>query len=280
MRKQMAFGLAAVVAMAFIGTQASTRVAAQSALATVTIEPPVVFQAAGPTVASIQSMVDAFRAALGGINNGNAAGPITGGRREINWDGGGSTATSPAPTPFDGFLVNRGARFTTSGSGFVQAPVEGLAATFGNPQYANAFQPFSAVRLFSAVNSNRTDTRFFIPGGGELPATTTGFGAIFSDVDTPQRTFVKFYDINGKLLYTAAVPASPGNGSLSFLGVLFSDAAIARVRINVGNAKPGVDDGEKADVVMMDDFIYGEPRVVEGPAALRMLDEANAEDMQ
>jgi hypothetical protein len=280
MRKQIAFGLTAVVAMAFIGTQASTRVVAQSALAKAPSETPVVFQAAGPTVASIQSMVDAFRAGVGGINNGNAAGPITGGRREINWDGGGSTATSPAPNPFDGFLVNRGARFTTSGSGFVQAPVEGLAATFGNPQYAQVFQPFSPVRLFSAVNSNRTDTRFFIPGGGELPATTNGFGAVFSDVDTQQRTSMKFYDINGKLLYTAAVPASPGDGSLSFLGVLFSDAAIARVRINAGNAKPGVDDADKVDVVMMDDFIYGEPQVVEGPAALRMLDEAAAEDRQ
>lgn len=279
MRKQIAFGLTAVAA-AFIGTQASPRAEAQAALASVRVEAPVVFQAAGPTAASIQGMVDAFRVGLGGINNGNAAGPIAGGRREINWDGGGSTAPSPAPTPFDGFLVGRGTRFTTSGSGFVQAPVDGLVATFDNPQYAHVFQPFSPVRLFSAVQSNRTDTRFFIPGGGELPATTMGFGAVFSDVDTQQKTSMKFYDINGKLLYAAAVPASPGDGSLSFLGVLFSDAAIARVRITAGNAKPGVADGEKADVVMMDDFIYGEPQVVEGPAALRMLDEAAAKDMQ
>ena len=36
--------------------------------------PPVVFQAAGPNAASIQSTVDAFRAALGNPNNGNTAG--------------------------------------------------------------------------------------------------------------------------------------------------------------------------------------------------------------
>ena len=49
-----------------------------------------VFQAAGPTAASIQGTVDAYRAALGDPNNGNgpaAADPT--GRREINWDGGG-----------------------------------------------------------------------------------------------------------------------------------------------------------------------------------------------
>jgi len=35
--------------------------------------PPLVFQAAGPTAASIQGMVEAFRAALGNPNNGNAS---------------------------------------------------------------------------------------------------------------------------------------------------------------------------------------------------------------
>ena len=34
--------------------------------------PPAVFQAAGPNAASIQSVVDAYRAALGNPNNGNA----------------------------------------------------------------------------------------------------------------------------------------------------------------------------------------------------------------
>jgi hypothetical protein len=35
------------------------------------ILPPIVFQVAGPNAASIQSSVDQFRAALGGVNNGN-----------------------------------------------------------------------------------------------------------------------------------------------------------------------------------------------------------------
>ena len=54
------------------------------------------------TTASIQATVDAFRAQLGNPNNGNAAG-TTGGRREINWDGGGSatTATSGSLTTFN-----------------------------------------------------------------------------------------------------------------------------------------------------------------------------------
>src|SRR5512134_252790 len=58
-----------------------------------------VFQAAGPTAESIQGTVDAYRAALGDPNNGNTAGPLAAGRREINWDGGGSDATTAPVTP-------------------------------------------------------------------------------------------------------------------------------------------------------------------------------------
>jgi hypothetical protein len=233
---------------------------------------PVVFQAAGPTAASIQSMVDAFRTAIGGENNGNVAGPIDTGRREINWDGGGSTATSIVPTPFDGFLVNRGGRFTTRGDGFVQAPVEGLAATFNNTSYATEFKAFSPVRLFSPLDSNVTTAQFFVPGGGEIAATTKAFGAVFSDVDQQRNgdnhgatTVMLFYGAYGNLLYRADVPASEGEASFSFVGVLFDEARVASVRIRTGNALPGADDNRKRDVVMMDDFIYGEPRGIAHP---------------
>jgi hypothetical protein len=36
------------------------------------------------------------------------------------------------------------------------------------------------------------------------------------------------------------------------------DTRIARVRITSGDTAPGPDDGGKHDIVMMDDFIYGE----------------------
>src|SRR5829696_3656915 len=70
--------------------------------------PPTVFQAAGPNASSIQSTVDAFRAALGSPNNGNAPGPLASGRREINWDGGGADTTTAPVTPFNVFLNTRG----------------------------------------------------------------------------------------------------------------------------------------------------------------------------
>lgn len=231
-----------------------------------------VFQAAGPTAASIRSAIDEFRAALG-ANNGNGAGPLAAGRREINWDGGG-LATSPAPTPFTGFLNNRGALFETDGSGFVQAPVDGLVTTFGNLTYATAFQPFSPARLFSAVASNVTDVTFFVPGSsGATAAATRAFGAVFSDVDEPDgggparkrgnrgaSVLLEFYGASGETLFSGFAPASPGDAGFSFFGVVFEDARVAHVRITSGDVKPGVDDEDGRDVVMMDDFVYGEPQ--------------------
>jgi hypothetical protein len=233
---------------------------------------PIVFQAAGPNAASIQSTVDQFRAALGGVNNLNAPGPLDGGRREINWDGGGSTATSPAPTPFAGFLVTRGALFTTPGTGFLQAPVEGLASTFGNPTFLTQFQAFSPVRLFTPVDHGVTDVHFFLPGGGNIVAATNGFGAVFSDIDQPDgfsgqyglrsaSVFLRYYDKHNNLLYTSVVPPSPGNASLSFFGAVFSDARVARVRIVTGDVPlSNRDETPRADMVVMDDFIFGEPK--------------------
>ena len=74
-----------------------------------------------------------------------------------------------------------------------------------------------------------------------------------------------FYGVYGDLLYRAEVPASQGEASFSFVGVLFDEARVAFVRIRTGNALPGADDNRRRDVVMMDDFIYGEPQALLGP---------------
>jgi hypothetical protein len=242
--------------------------------------PPIVFQAAGPTADSIQSSVDAFRAALGEPNNGNTPGPLASGRREINWDGGGANATTTAPvTPFNVFLNTRGGQFITPGTGLAQAPPSGgpqggLAGLFNNPTYGTTFSTFSPLRLFAPVGSTITEALFFVPGTeGEVPATVGGFGAVFTDVDQPDgsgpgqkrgnrgaSTLMEYFGADGELLFSSFVPASPGDGSLALFGIVFDDARIARVRITSGNVAPGPDDDEQHDIVVMDDFIYGEPQ--------------------
>src|SRR5206468_7945337 len=60
------------------------------------------------------------------------------------------------------------------------------------------------------------------------------------------------------------VPAFPGNGGLSFLGVVFNAGErVARAEITTGTAALGPNDlnqGGPADEVAMDDFIYAEPQ--------------------
>ncbi len=241
---------------------------------------PTVFQAAGPTIASIEATVTAYRNALGAPNGNVAQEVLTGGRREINWDGNPLTdATTPPVNPFNTFLNNRGAQFTTPGIGLSQAPPSGgqgggLAQLFANPGYATEFKAFSNARLFTPVGSNITDTFFFTAGSnGNERAVVTGFGVVFTDVDQPDgsgpgakrgnrgsSTLVQYFGADGRLLYSSFAPASPGNGGFSFLGIKFNDARIASVRIIAGDVAPGPNDEPANDVVMMDDFIYGEPR--------------------
>jgi hypothetical protein len=237
---------------------------------------PLVFQAAGPDATSIQGAVDAFRAALGD-NNGNNPGPLQKGRREINWDGGNPNVldTTPPVNPFLVFLNTRGSQFKTPGLGLSQAPPfggpqGGLAVLFGNPTYGTTFRAFSQSRLFTPVGSNITVAGFSIPGtNGTAPAAVRGFGAVFTDVDQPNgvtvkvgSTLIEYFDRNSRLLFSSFVPASPGKANLSFFGIKFDDARIASVRITAGNVAPGPNDDQLHDIVMMDDFIYGEPQIL------------------
>lgn len=226
---------------------------------------PVVREAAGANAAAIQAAVDQFRADLGGPNNGNAAGTQPGGRREINWDGGGATASSAVfPTPMPTFQA-RGATFVTPGSGFSISgqPTPEFAKLNGT--YPDLFTSFSSPRIFTALNSNVSETVFHVPGNPAIPAAVAGFGAVFTDVDGEFSTKMEFYAPDGTLIYEQFVPWVAGNDTLSFLGVSFdAGELVAKVRIVSGNAAPGPGEAGSLDLVMMDDFVYGEPVATQG----------------
>lgn len=250
---------------------------------------PVARTASGANAAAIQAAVDQFRTDLGGANNG-VGNSFTSGRREINWDGVPDSFSAPNVLPFNFFNVNspRGAVFSSTsfslaGTGSQQpfmvssTAASGTAVRFGNidSSYTTTFQTFSAERLFTSSfsntiashNSNVTDVKFFIPGTN-IPAGVNGFGAVFSDVDLTNNTFILFYDAAERQIGAAAIPAVPvANNGLSFLGVSFNAGErVSRVRIVTGNrplAAGNIDGAGGVDVVAMDDFIYGEPRATE-----------------
>jgi hypothetical protein len=224
----------------------------------------------GPDAASIQGVVDLFRADVssGGVNNGNSPMSFPTGRREVNWDGGGAAANATIfPSPMNTFNsppTTRGLVSITAGTGF---EISGQPLPeFGdiNPTYPAIFQTFSAPRLFAPLGSNVMDALFFSPGTN-IPASVFGFGAVFTDVDLPNTSSLEFFNTANVSLGTFFVPTF--NNGLSFLGVTFTDA-IGRVRLTTGNTALGPNDGGAIDVVALDDFIYSEPQPVPEPSTL------------
>lgn len=229
---------------------------------------PIVFSDFGIDAASILDTVNAFRGAIGGANNGVAPGSFATGRREIGWDGGGAAAPVLVDMPKDLFQ-NRGAQFSPGTTTF---SISGAPqARFGNinPNYPNTFTTFSAPRLFAPTNSIVTEQTFSVPGS-KIPATSTAFGAVFTNVELANTTSIKYLSPGNKPLGTFF--AQPAAGGLSFLGVTFNKGElIDKVVITTGNTILGPNNGGGNNVVAMDDFIYAEPQAAAEPATLLLL---------
>ena len=238
---------------------------------------PVVRQGSGANTAALQAIVDQFRADIGGFNNG-VGGSFRTGRREINWDGVPDAFSEPNNFPVDFFNVNspRGVIFNAievdTGAALNQFAVSsntasGVPVRFGNinANYSTIFTTFSAQRLFIARNTSVLEVNFVIPGTN-IPATVSGFGVVFADVDSAtggNRSLIRLYGPDGRQLPGAASAPVLDNG-LSFVGVSYNAGErIARVVIecgNIGLSASNNDGVDGVDVVAMDDFIYGEPR--------------------
>ena len=225
-----------------------------------------------PTIATFETLGDSlsiaaklveFRTALGGSLNAPNAPPAASGRREINWDGVPAALTNVDNFPADFFNVNskRGAVFTTPGTGF-RVDSTNFAAI--NAALGDQFRFFSPTKLFMAVGSNQLDVDF------KLVGTTTnglvnGFGVVFSDVDRPGSSRVEFFDANDVRIAVLVAPNHSSAHLLSFTGAVFASPIVARVRITSGDAaltatSTDVSVGGGIDLVVMDDFVYGEPQ--------------------
>jgi hypothetical protein len=216
----------------------------------------------------IGAAVGEFRDLLGSLNP-NVAGEQPGGRREINWDGVPAALTNTDNFPGTFFNVNspRGVLFTTDGSGF---RISDNGYTDVNAAYAGEFVAFSKPKLFVARGSTVTDVRFVV-AGSNTQALVSGFGSVFEDVGRANSTTIEYFDIDGNRILKIAAPRAIDATGISFLGAAFDSAVVARVRITSGDTPIGGDvedvvkgEGQKRDIVAMDDFIYGEPRAPRG----------------
>lgn len=233
--------------------------------ASANVQAQVVYSSSGATPAAIQPTVDSFRAALGTLN-ANTVGSFAGGRREINWDGVPDQFSAPNAMPGNFFNVNspRGVVFLTPGTGLQTSSNSTVGPVrFGNvdASYVSQFQTFSPQRLFRAIGSNILRVDFFVPGT-TTPASISGFGLVFTDVESPGSAAFTTTLADGTAGGQFSAPTS-ASGGLSFIGVVhprrFSQIVI---RFGTGVMAAGTLDspGGGVDLVAMDDFIYGEPQ--------------------
>jgi plastocyanin len=227
-----------------------------------------VFETLGDSV-SIAAKLTEFRTALGGVLNAPNAPPADSGRREINWDGVPAALTDVDTFPANFFNANskRGAVYSTPGTG-LRVDSTNFAAV--NPGLAAQFTSFSAKKLFMPVGSNQVDVTFHIVGSA-TPGLVKGFGAVFVDVDSPGSTTIEFFDVDSERIGIVTAPNHGGAQLLSFVGAVFEAPIVARVRITSGTAAltPTIADvstggGTTQDLVVMDDFVFGEPHAA-GP---------------
>jgi hypothetical protein len=211
---------------------------------------------------AIEADVASFRTLLGEPNNGAAPGQQVAGRREVNWDGVPAEFTNTDDFPNDFFNTTspRGLFYNRTGHGL---EVSDRGFTDVNPDYQGEFNTFSAAKLFAPAGGNVVDVRFRV-AGSNTKAAVTGIGVVFCDVDKLGSTTMELRGEHGDELGTFKVPVRTDERGLSFLGVMFSSPKISRVIITTGDRRLRDDEldvtaGGRHDLVVMDNFLFGEP---------------------
>jgi hypothetical protein len=215
----------------------------------------------------INPKLNEFRALLGDVLNTTPG--QTSGRREINWDAVPDMyATQKLPSDFfnpvapgSPVALQRGFRYSVD----VDARISSNGFADLDASNGTEFSSFSGTKTFSAVSSNLWNVDFEV-AGQPVAASVKGFGAVFSDVDNGSSTTMEFF-AGEKSLGVFNVPAKTTSNH-SFLGVYFPNEKVTRVKIRQGEATvaAGVKDissGGNKDLVIMDDFLYNEPKAVQ-----------------
>jgi hypothetical protein len=132
-----------------------------------------------------------------------------------------------------------------------------------DPASAGEFSTFSGTKAFANVSTNLWPIGFQV-AGETTAAFSKGVGIVFSDVDLPNSTSLEFFE-GEKSLGKFFVPPHTTTSSFSFLGVYFpGNERITKVQVKhdgiLSDGQKDVSAGGQHDLVIFDDFIYGEPQ--------------------
>lgn len=213
---------------------------------------------------NITTRLNEFRQILGATLNTTPG--VTGGRREINWDGVPDSLLDKA-MPVDFFNpAGSDASLAIFQRGLVYDTIGDFIVT--NDQFASVnseataeFEAFSGNKTFANVNATLWEIDPQV-AGSSLAATINGFGIVFSDVDVANSTFIEFFHDN-ESLGKFFVPVHDNTNSISFLGVYFKNKKVTHLRVGhdgkLSDGEKDITSGGTKDLVIMDDFLYDEP---------------------
>jgi hypothetical protein len=201
----------------------------------------------------------------------NQLGPVnitigkTDGRREINWDGV-PDSLNGKKLPANFFNPTEAGATESLQRGAVYASLDNAmvsAAKFSevNASASTEFASFSGNKSFAVTNSTLWPVSFRV-AGTNTDASVRAFGAVFSDVDKANSTYIEYFNNQGSL-GRFFVPPHDNNSSFSFLGVYFPNADVTEVRVGhegrLSDGEKDISQGGTKDLVVLDDFIYSEP---------------------
>jgi len=237
------------------------------------------------TPGTANAALNAFKAAIGGVDNGATPPEKTSGLRSINWDGvalDGTDFGGDSTVIDNGHVVNvptdrwqeRG--LTLDRNIAVSGPLSLTdTSTFAdvNASVDNVLHPFSPTKAFAPFNANVATLAFVTPSthGTTTPVqqTTRGFGAVFANVRLPNSTSIEYFD-GATSLGTFYAPVGTA-GQAEFIGELFDRSVVTSVKITFGSGTIFDFDGSTfsadsteapesgVNLVAADDLVYAEP---------------------
>ena len=229
---------------------------------------PQVFTGTGPD--GVATAIAAFKAAIGGADNGAFPGSLPTGYRQVTWDDVPDQYAEPNNLPPDFYNTVSPRGLMLNPIGYVGAFQ--VSATVPNPTstpvlfgHADLFTTFSAPRIFSGGSESGPGAavRFNVPGA-TTAAMVSGFGVVFTDVQIASTARLILYDADYQPLGTFNAPVTPDHRNVSFIGVVFPTARIHHVYLFQGTYRGSSSMPEDAshDLVALDDVVYGEPQPV------------------
>lgn len=216
---------------------------------------------------------NAFKAAIGGTDNGAIPREQSSGLRDVNWDGIPTDGSdSLGATSINAHTVSLPPSRVQSWGLRVNGPlaVSDDAFASANAGTNNKLHPFTSPSLAAPFNTNTLELDVIAPtapGSAPAAAATRGLGAIFTNVNLPNTTWIDYY--NGDSLVSRVFAPTAAAGAASFAGALFPSAIVTKVVITLGTAMIFSWDGSSVtagpansgstDLVAADDVVLAEP---------------------